>query len=174
MIYHNGDRAVNLFKKHNAHQPVGPGHFAKRDELSGVFPGCGTMAVGAADQEREVLGALVEVTLQELGKGFAGHGFSAFIKYEGKGFWGQCSHQDFSFFVLALARGLALGFSEIADCQLCNSGLAAEAFKAGLIVLARVFSGPAFNFPMPRTWRRMAYSAAGSCGECSDHSFSRL
>ena len=27
MIYQNGDRPVNLFEKHNAHQPVGPGHF---------------------------------------------------------------------------------------------------------------------------------------------------
>ena len=134
MIYHNGDRAVNLFEKHDAHQPVGPGHFAKRDELSGVFSGCGTVAVGAADQERKVLRALVEVALQELGKGLAGHGFSAFIEHEGEGFGSQAPRQNFGFFILALAGGLALGFSEIGDRQLGNPGLAAKAFKAGLVV----------------------------------------
>jgi hypothetical protein len=113
MIYHNGDRPVNLFKKHNAHQPVGPGHFTKRDKLSGALSGCSTVAVGAADQERKVLGALVEVALQELGKGFAGHGFSAFIEPEGEGLGPESRSQNFGFFILALAGGLALGFSEI-------------------------------------------------------------
>ena len=65
MIYHNGDRPVNLFEKHNTHQPVGPGHFAERDELAGVFPGFGAVAVGATYKECKVLRTLVEVALQE-------------------------------------------------------------------------------------------------------------
>ena len=66
MIYHNGDRPVNLFEKHNTHQPVGPGHFAERDELSSMFSGVSAMAIGAADKECKVLRALIEVALEEL------------------------------------------------------------------------------------------------------------
>ena len=40
----------------------------KRDELSGGFSGFSAMAIGAADQECEVLRALIEVALQELAK----------------------------------------------------------------------------------------------------------
>ncbi len=140
-----------------------------------MFSGFGAMAIGAADQEGKVLRALIEVALQELGKALAGEGFSAFIEHQGEGFGSQCAGEKLGFFCLALACGLALGFGEVSDRQFCNAGLAAQAFKAGLVILRlRVFSGPAFNFPMPRTWSRMAYPAWGSCGECSDQSFSRL
>ena len=108
MIYHNGDRPVNLFEKHDANQTVGPGHFTEREELSGVFPGRGTVTVGAADQERKVWCALVEVALQELGKGTAGEGLSAFIENKGEGFGSQSAGEKLSFFVLALACGLGL------------------------------------------------------------------
>ncbi len=66
MIYHNGDRPVNLFEKHNTHQPMGPGHFAERDELPSGFAGFGAVAIGTAYQECEILRALIEVALQEL------------------------------------------------------------------------------------------------------------
>ena len=66
MIYHNGDRPVNLFEQHNPDQPVGPGHFTKRDDLASVFAGFSAMAVGAADEEGKVLRALIEVALQEM------------------------------------------------------------------------------------------------------------
>jgi len=142
MIYHNGDRPVNLFEKHNAHQPVGPGHFAERDELSGVFSGFSAMAVGTADEEREVWRALVEVALQEPRKAFAAAGLSPFIEDQGEGFWSQGTGKEPCFLGLALECGLALGFGKISDRQFGNSGLAAEGFEAGLVVEAEGFFRP--------------------------------
>ena len=139
-----------------------------------MFSGFDAVAIGAADQECEVLRALIEVALQELRETFAGEGFSALIEHQGEGLGSQCASEKLCFFCLALARRLALGLGEVINCQLCYAGFAAQAFKVGLVVEAEGFSGPAFNFPMPRTWSRMAYSAWGSCGECSDQSFSRL
>ena len=133
MVYHNGDRPVNLFKQHDTGQPMGPGHFAQREKLSGVFAGFGAVAVGAADQECKVLGALVEVALQEFGKTLAGHGFSALVEHKGKGLWSQRTGKQLCLFSLALIGSLGLGLGKIGYCQLCNSGLAAKTLKAGLI-----------------------------------------
>ena len=135
MIYHNGDRPVNLFEQHKAHQPVGPGHFAERDELASGFSGFSAMAIGAADQEGEVLRALIEVALQELRKALAGEGFSAFIEHQGEGLGSQCAGEKPCFFGLALACGLALGLGEVSNRQLGNPSLAAQAFETGLVIV---------------------------------------
>ena len=107
--------------------------------MSSGFAGFSAVAIGAADQEGEVLRALIEVALQELRKALAGEGFSAFIEHQGEGLGSQCAGEKLCFFSLALACGLALGFGEVSDRQLGNAGLAAQAFKAGLVVVRRGF-----------------------------------
>lgn len=100
------------------------------------------MAIGAADQEGKVLRALIEVALQELRKALAGESFSALIEHQGEGFWSQCAGKKLGFFRLTLACRLALGFGEVTNCQLCNACLAAQAVKAGLVILSKGFFRP--------------------------------
>ena len=68
-----------------------------------MFSGFGAVAIGAADEEGEVLRALIEVALQELRKALAGEGFSTFIEHQGEGFGSQCAGEKLGFFCLALA-----------------------------------------------------------------------
>ena len=68
MINQNGDRPVNLLKKHDAHQPVRPGHGAKRQELAGILAELGGVAVRTPDQKGQFPGAVVQVALQQPGE----------------------------------------------------------------------------------------------------------
>ena len=100
------------------------------------------MAIGAADQEGEILRALIEMALQELRETFAGKSFSMFIEYQGKGLGRQCAGEKPGFFSLALACGLALRLGEVSNRQFCYPSLAAKSFETGLVILGENFFWP--------------------------------
>ncbi|MGH6854616.1 MAG: hypothetical protein ACREDN_04270, partial [Aestuariivirga sp.] len=68
VLNHNRHRPVNLFKQHDANQPVGPGHGPERKEKTRFFPYRWRMAVGPANQKGKIGGSPVDMAAQKIGK----------------------------------------------------------------------------------------------------------